>query len=155
MFIQVFFKLLADKEVPVQEEAWSALSVLVKRLDAAEQLQHVGSLRQAMRYASDEIKRCGGLLPGFCGPKKVWNDKNILRAGPVMCCHWHLLGYGSCASYSTRRNSERPARHERTVCESSFWMHWTAHVTGVETIRNLNHRYVVVVQWVKKPMADD
>lgn len=70
MFIQVFFKLLSDKEVPVQEEAWSSLSVLVKRLDAAEQLQHVGSLRQAMRYASDEIKRCGGLLPGFCNPKK-------------------------------------------------------------------------------------
>lgn len=74
MFIQVFIKLLADNEVSVQEQAWSALSVLIKRLDAAEQLQHVGSLRQAMRYASDEIKRCGGLLPGFCHPKKVCNE---------------------------------------------------------------------------------
>lgn len=48
-----------------------ALSAVTKKLDAAEQLQHVSSIRQAIRFIRDDVKECGGILPGFCLPKKV------------------------------------------------------------------------------------
>nr|XP_039274428.1 eIF-2-alpha kinase activator GCN1-like [Styela clava] len=82
IFIRVFFKLMADEDQSVQEEAWSALSAVVKCLDAAEQLQHVSSVRQAIRYISDEIRANGGILPGFCLPKKgMTSVLPILREG--------------------------------------------------------------------------
>ena len=38
-------------------------------LDASDMLQHIGNLRQAIRFAVSDFK--GSELPGFCLPKKV------------------------------------------------------------------------------------
>ena len=42
---------------------------VTQRLDPSEQLQHIGHLRQAVKYVAEEVE--GEDLPGFCLPKKV------------------------------------------------------------------------------------
>ncbi|XP_033102350.1 eIF-2-alpha kinase activator GCN1-like [Anneissia japonica] len=61
-------KLFKDKDQAVLESSWNALNAVVKTLNPTEQLQHIGNLRQAIRYATDDIK--GQDLPGFCLPGK-------------------------------------------------------------------------------------
>ncbi len=48
---------------------------MFQKLDASEMLQHIGNMRQALRFAVMDFK--GDLLPGFCLPKKV-NSTSIL-----------------------------------------------------------------------------
>ncbi|XP_006818140.1 LOW QUALITY PROTEIN: stalled ribosome sensor GCN1-like [Saccoglossus kowalevskii] len=61
-------RLFNDEDQQVLEFSWSALNAVVKRLNAAEQLQHISSVRQAVKFAADDVKE--DTLPGFCLPKK-------------------------------------------------------------------------------------
>ncbi|XP_077995202.1 stalled ribosome sensor GCN1-like [Glandiceps talaboti] len=61
-------RLFNDSDKRVLETSWNALNAVVKRLDTAEQLQHISSVRQAVKYIVDDVK--GDVLPGFCLPKK-------------------------------------------------------------------------------------
>ena len=42
---------------------------LLQRLDPAEQMQHIGHLRQAIQYAAQDTQE--GKIPGFCILGKV------------------------------------------------------------------------------------
>lgn len=59
--------LLADSDRDVLLMAWEALQALTKTLDPERQIAHVSDVRQAVRYASADLK--GELMPGFCLPK--------------------------------------------------------------------------------------
>ncbi|XP_071945406.1 stalled ribosome sensor GCN1-like [Antedon mediterranea] len=61
-------KLFKDKDEAVLICSWNALNAVIKSLGPTEQLQHISTLRQAIRYATDDIK--GQELPGFCIPGK-------------------------------------------------------------------------------------
>lgn len=71
-FVQSLFRciiqLMNDVDENVVPAGWSALDALVKHLDPAEQLQHLPSLRQALKFIKDDIRN--DQLPGFCIPKK-------------------------------------------------------------------------------------
>ncbi|KAG6439866.1 hypothetical protein O3G_MSEX001156, partial [Manduca sexta] len=59
--------LFADEDPDVVMMAWDALSALTRTLDVERQIAHVSDVRQAVRYATADLK--GDLLPGFCLPK--------------------------------------------------------------------------------------
>ncbi|GBP56848.1 eIF-2-alpha kinase activator GCN1 [Eumeta japonica] len=61
--------LFAEEEREVLQMAWEALQALTKTMDAERQIQHVGDVRQAVRFAASDLK--GELLPGFCLPKGI------------------------------------------------------------------------------------
>lgn len=60
--------LFADQDHDVLLMAWEALTALGKSLDPERQIAHVSDVRQAVRYATAELKP-DELLPGFCLPK--------------------------------------------------------------------------------------
>ncbi|KAJ8723024.1 hypothetical protein PYW07_004204 [Mythimna separata] len=60
--------LFADAERDVLLMAWEALGALTKSLDPERQIAHVSDVRQAVRYATTDLKP-DELLPGFCLPK--------------------------------------------------------------------------------------
>ncbi|XP_038061522.1 eIF-2-alpha kinase activator GCN1-like [Patiria miniata] len=60
--------LMKDDDRSVLDVTWDALNAVTKSLTSADQLQHIASLRQAIRYAADGLQ--GKELPGFCLPKK-------------------------------------------------------------------------------------
>lgn len=57
-----------DEEKMVLEAVCEALGAVTKSLDEGSRLQHISSLRQAVRYAVSDVK--SNVLPGFCLPKK-------------------------------------------------------------------------------------
>lgn len=68
----------------VLQEAWNALSAVTKRLDATEQMAHVGDVRQAVRFAVSDLKQdkeegAALLMPGFCLPKGIQPILPIFR----------------------------------------------------------------------------
>jgi len=84
--LQVILQLMNDADQAVYTEAWGALDSLLKRLDPAEQLQHIGNLRKAIQYAAQDVH--GGKMPGFCIVGKGINaiypvyKEGILNGGP-------------------------------------------------------------------------
>ncbi|CAK8692590.1 unnamed protein product [Clavelina lepadiformis] len=71
VFMQTCIKLLADREVRIQSEAWDTLSAVTATLDSADMQKHISSVRYALRYVkNDEEVVKTGVLPGFCLPKK-------------------------------------------------------------------------------------
>lgn len=63
-------RLLADNDKDVLIRSWEALSAVTKTLDSAQQIAHVTDVRQAVRYATSDLKP-GQELPGFCLPKGI------------------------------------------------------------------------------------
>jgi len=68
VLMQRIIQLMNDVDADVCKEAWTALESLVKHLDPAEQLMHLSSLRQSIKFVKDEVRN--GLIPGFCILKK-------------------------------------------------------------------------------------
>lgn len=62
-------RLLADSDKEVLQRSWDALNAVTKTLDSTQQIAHVSDVRQAVRYASSDLK--GKELPGFCLPKGI------------------------------------------------------------------------------------
>lgn len=60
--------LFGDVDRDVLLMAWEALAALAKSLDPERQIAHVSDVRQAVRYATADLKP-DELLPGFCLPK--------------------------------------------------------------------------------------
>ncbi|XP_033627513.1 eIF-2-alpha kinase activator GCN1-like [Asterias rubens] len=60
--------LMKDDDRSVLDVTWDALNAVTKSLTSADQLQHISSLRLAIRYAADGLHNKE--LPGFCLPKK-------------------------------------------------------------------------------------
>lgn len=71
-YVQQLFRsiiqLMNDVDESVYTGGWDALDALVKHLDPSEQLQHLGSLRQAIKFIKEEVRN--DQLPGFCILKK-------------------------------------------------------------------------------------
>ena len=55
----------------VLEAAWSCLNAVTKRLDTTDLYTHIGSVRQAVKFAASDLPPGVDELPGFCLPKKV------------------------------------------------------------------------------------
>ncbi|XP_065077571.1 stalled ribosome sensor GCN1 [Ochlerotatus camptorhynchus] len=62
-------RLLADADRDVLQRSWDALNAVTKTLDSAQQIAHVTDVRQAVKFASSDLK--GAELPGFCLPKGI------------------------------------------------------------------------------------
>lgn len=62
-------RLLADSDRDVLQRSWDALNAVTKTLDSAQQIAHVTDVRQAVKFASSDLK--GAELPGFCLPKGI------------------------------------------------------------------------------------
>ena len=73
MYVQQLFRVIInsmnDVDTDVVGSAWQALDALVKHLDPSEQLQHLPSLKQAIKFVKSDIRN--NELPGFCILKKV------------------------------------------------------------------------------------
>merc|ERR1719495_189076 len=67
--IRTLILLFTDSDQEVLKEAWNALNAVTKTLDAGAQMSHVPDVRQAVRFATSDMK--GDLLPGFCLPKGI------------------------------------------------------------------------------------
>lgn len=65
---RVIFSLFTSTEPVVLDASWDCLVAVAKKVDGPEALQHVGSVRQALRYAASDYK--GTELPGLSQPKK-------------------------------------------------------------------------------------
>ena len=74
IYVQQLFRVIIqsmnDVDSNVVASAWASLDALVKHLDPSEQLQHLSSLKQAIRFVKSDIRN--NELPGFCILKKVW-----------------------------------------------------------------------------------
>ncbi|XP_066921395.1 stalled ribosome sensor GCN1-like, partial [Clytia hemisphaerica] len=72
MYVQQLFRVIInsmnDVDTNVVGSAWQALDALVKHLDPSEQLQHLPSLKQAIKFVKSDIRN--NELPGFCILKK-------------------------------------------------------------------------------------
>ncbi|XP_058447618.1 stalled ribosome sensor GCN1 [Malaya genurostris] len=62
-------RLLADSDRDILQRSWDALNAVTKTLDSAQQIAHVTDVRQAVKFASSDLK--GTELPGFCLPKGI------------------------------------------------------------------------------------
>lgn len=58
--------------------SWEALSAVTKTLSPSDQMNHVGDVRQAIRFAVSDLKG-QELLPGFCLPKVCTSASKILE----------------------------------------------------------------------------
>ena len=82
--IRTFILLFTEQDESVLKESWEALSAVTKRLDASEQMGHVGDVRQAVRFAVSDLRQDKDaeaqlLLPGFCLPKGIQPILPIFR----------------------------------------------------------------------------
>merc|ERR1719505_350717 len=68
LLMRVVLQLMNDRDEQVNLESWFALDALIKRLDPSEQILHLSSLRQALRFVKEDIRN--NVLPGFCILKK-------------------------------------------------------------------------------------
>ena len=69
-------------------------------LSSADQMSHIGHLRQAVKFVADDA--ADGLLPGFClGPKKV---SVFLSSLPAACCMPIHAEYDTLFSLSFRNH---------------------------------------------------
>ncbi|XP_055638459.1 eIF-2-alpha kinase activator GCN1 [Toxorhynchites rutilus septentrionalis] len=62
-------RLLADSDRDILQRSWDALNAVTKTLDSAQQIAHVTDVRQAVKFASSDLKQPE--LPGFCLPKGI------------------------------------------------------------------------------------
>ncbi|XP_069969048.1 LOW QUALITY PROTEIN: stalled ribosome sensor GCN1-like [Bactrocera oleae] len=67
--LRSLLRLMADSNRDILQNSWDALNSVVKTLDSTQQISLVCDVRQAVRFASSEIK--GSELPGFCLPKGI------------------------------------------------------------------------------------
>ncbi|XP_065343673.1 stalled ribosome sensor GCN1 isoform X1 [Cloeon dipterum] len=70
--------LFTDQDKDVLQMSWEALNAVTKTLDPAQQLEHVGDIRQAVRFTLSDLKG-QQLLPGFCLPKGITPILPIFR----------------------------------------------------------------------------
>lgn len=67
--------LFADTDDAVLNVAWDALNSVTRGLDGKEQIDYVADVRQAVRYASSDLRNSTSkqhaLLPGFCLSKGI------------------------------------------------------------------------------------
>nr|XP_036221655.1 eIF-2-alpha kinase activator GCN1-like [Bactrocera oleae] len=67
--LRSLLRLMADSNRDILQNSWDALNSVVKTLDSTQQIALVCDVRQAVRFASSEIK--GSELPGFCLPTGI------------------------------------------------------------------------------------
>ena len=65
-------QLFTSSDEATLQAAWAALNAVTKRIDTSDQRTLVAEVRQAVKFASSDLKS-GQLMPGFCLPKG--NDK--------------------------------------------------------------------------------
>uniref|UniRef100_A0A1B6CCQ0 TOG domain-containing protein n=1 Tax=Clastoptera arizonana TaxID=38151 RepID=A0A1B6CCQ0_9HEMI len=70
--------LFTDTDREVLQMSWEALYAVSKTLDYNAEPNHVGDIRQAVRFAVSDLKS-GDLLPGFCLPKGITPILPIFR----------------------------------------------------------------------------
>ncbi|KAF7989110.1 hypothetical protein HCN44_007420 [Aphidius gifuensis] len=70
--------LFTDDDKDVLQKSWDALSAVTKTLDSEQQINHLGDIRQAVRFAVSDLKG-QELLPGFCLPKGITPILPIFR----------------------------------------------------------------------------
>ncbi|XP_047737876.1 eIF-2-alpha kinase activator GCN1 isoform X2 [Hyalella azteca] len=63
-------QLFTSNDDATLQAAWAALNAVTKRLDASDQRTLVSDVRQAVKFASSDLKP-GQLMPGFCLPKGI------------------------------------------------------------------------------------
>ncbi|XP_049305778.1 eIF-2-alpha kinase activator GCN1 isoform X1 [Bactrocera dorsalis] len=67
--LRCLLRLMADSNRDILQNSWDALNSVVKTLDSTQQISLVCDVRQAVRFASSEIR--GSEMPGFCLPKGI------------------------------------------------------------------------------------
>ncbi|XP_030245992.1 eIF-2-alpha kinase activator GCN1, partial [Drosophila navojoa] len=67
--LRCLLRLMADEDKVIIQNAWEALSAVIKGLSPTDQIGYVSDLRQAVRFAASELKEPE--LPGFCLPKGI------------------------------------------------------------------------------------
>ncbi|XP_075232539.1 stalled ribosome sensor GCN1-like [Lycorma delicatula] len=70
--------LFTDVDREVLQTSWETLSAVTRTLDTMQQINHVGDIRQAVRFAVSDLKG-SDLLPGFCLPKGITPILPIFR----------------------------------------------------------------------------
>lgn len=70
--------LFTDDDKEVLQKSWEALSAVTKTLDSDQQIAHLGDIRQAVRFATSDLKG-QELIPGFCLPKGITPILPIFR----------------------------------------------------------------------------
>uniref|UniRef100_A0A069DYI0 Putative translational activator gcn1 n=1 Tax=Panstrongylus megistus TaxID=65343 RepID=A0A069DYI0_9HEMI len=68
-----------DHDPVVLQMSWDALSAVTKSLDPSQQIQYVGDIRQAIKFAASDLKSGDTLLPGLCLPKGITPILPIFR----------------------------------------------------------------------------
>lgn len=63
-------QLFTSSDNATLQAAWTALNAVTKSLDASDQRTLVADVRQAVKFASSDLKP-GQLMPGFCLPKGI------------------------------------------------------------------------------------
>ncbi|CAH1802155.1 unnamed protein product [Owenia fusiformis] len=66
--LRCLLHLYTKSDERVLEASWNCLNAITKSLDAADMLNHISNVRQAVRFALSDYR--GEHLPGFCLPKK-------------------------------------------------------------------------------------
>lgn len=88
--IRSLILLFTSDNESVLQEAWHALAAVIKTLDTNELMAHVGDVRQALRFASGDMREkqhrqeadpadSAVTLPGFCLPKGIQPVLPIFR----------------------------------------------------------------------------
>ncbi|KAK0092981.1 hypothetical protein PV326_000188 [Microctonus aethiopoides] len=70
--------LFTDDDREVLQKSWEALSAVTKTLDSDQQITYLQDIRQAVRFASSDLKG-EDLIPGFCLPKGITPILPIFR----------------------------------------------------------------------------
>ncbi|KAK0174572.1 hypothetical protein PV327_010330 [Microctonus hyperodae] len=70
--------LFTDDDREVLQKSWEALSAVTKTLDSDQQIAYLQDIRQAVRFASSDLKG-QDLMPGFCLPKGITPILPIFR----------------------------------------------------------------------------
>ncbi|KAK2714474.1 hypothetical protein QYM36_008881, partial [Artemia franciscana] len=58
--------LMTEPDDNLINPAWDGLQAVIQSLDPPSQVNHVSDLRQAVRFASSDVRAHEGLMPGFC-----------------------------------------------------------------------------------------
>ncbi|ESN99099.1 hypothetical protein HELRODRAFT_107160 [Helobdella robusta] len=67
--LRALIPLAAEQDSEIINSSWDCLNAIVKRLDASNMIQYISHIRQAVRFAVNDIKD-DQELPGFSIPKK-------------------------------------------------------------------------------------
>ena len=109
--IRAFILLFTESDAIVLQEAWNGLGAVTKKMDATEQMTHVGDVRTSVRFALMDLPKeakeaeDGPLLPGFCLPKGIQPVLPIFREsilnGPPELKEQAAMGLGEVISVTS------------------------------------------------------